>query len=271
MPHGTETGGRTTGSSVPSRNIHPELKTILNHIMNRHILLFLPVALLAACSERAATPDAAGADSSKAADSAKSSAASPAPAVPGTTAPARKYDVQSGSYEMKSTALGGITQHYYFDDYGAREAVFTTAKGAKPPREMVDVTVNGEKISYDLMTKFGNRMTAPNGNQVGGGRLLRASEFTDSMKSAFKFNRLPPRTVLEKEATGYEFEFQGVKIKAWTWNQIPMYVETDMGTGRPIVMEATKVDLESPVPAGKFTVPSDIKFADGKSIQLDRK
>ena len=50
----------------------------------------------------------------------------------------------------------------------------------------------------------------------------------------------------------------GMDIKAWTWSNVPLYLEMGIGKGKPIVMEATSIQTDVEIPADKFEVPEDI-------------
>jgi outer membrane lipoprotein-sorting protein len=223
----------------------------MNSMKQRLMLLALP--LLIACG---------GNDTDTAGDAAKDTTAAATTASSGSTesttgsSAGKMYEVKSGMYEMKNSMMEGMVQTIYFDDYGAKQATFSTAEMMGVKTENVQITKDGWNVSYDVKSKKGSKMKVP--AAAGSSLVPKLSDLTDELKAKYEYKELESKTILGKETMGYSMNAMGMKVKAWTWNNIPLYMEMDMGQGAPVIMEVTKLETDIDVPADKFEVPADV-------------
>lgn len=224
--------------------------------------VLLSVLVLAACKREEPAPEIA----SQLLPGSESSAAS-------DPTPVRKYAEKSGIIESKSNAFGEITTVVYFDDYGAREATYTTSEievmGQKTVTREVEINADGWTIKYDPDARTGERwnMAAFNGGSVPPPNLPSvpgAPQMGPEQMGSMQPTELEPRTIAGREAVGMEMEIMGMKTRTWTWSNIAMRTEVYMGGEEPMVTEVTSLRLGEPVPAEKFAVPADVRVTEVK-------
>ena len=244
--------------------------------------------LIAGCSKVASSSgDAASASPSAAGSAAVASGVTSATASAGDR---RRYEVKSGIIQMTNSMFENMEQTLYFDDYGARQADFTTmdmkAFGQTIHSEHVDIDADGYHVRYDALKKTGTRQKVAPGavpSVAQGMAGIDVRHLSDEMKKEMKVETLPPKTIDGKEATGIYAETMGIKVRTWTWKGIALYTETDMSgmnlgsalgakpskgaktppaKSAPIVIAAKSVQVDVAVPESRFTVPSDVKISD---------
>jgi hypothetical protein len=234
----------------------------INHnptdFMKKTLLLIALSLLVAACGgkdDAASDPkDTTGTTSSEASSSSESSSDGSST----TTAGKKQFEVESGIIEMKNSMMDGMKQTLYFDDYGAKQATFTSLEMMGQKSENVQIMSDGWNLSYDAKTKKGTKMKIPANAFSGGSPVPSPADLTDEMKQKYNYKELEDREILGKPAKGYSMSTMGMDVKVWTWNNVPLYLEMGTGQGKPIVMEATKIETDVDVPADKFEVPDDI-------------
>jgi hypothetical protein len=246
------------------------------------------LALLAGCSKLSRSPsgDAAASASAGSTASATAASASAEPVAPASTPGAGKhrYEVKSGIVEMSNSMINGMQQTLYFDDYGARQTNVTSmdmkALGQAIHSEHVTIDADGYHVMYDPQKKTGTRRKLVPGAAPTPGEGMPpfdVANLTEEMKKQMKVETLPSKTIDGKTATGIYAETMGIKVRAWTWKGIPLYTEMDMGGMNlggsagaklpkakvaPIVISAKSVQVDVAIPAGRFTVPADVKITD---------
>jgi hypothetical protein len=172
---------------------------------------------------------------------------------------------------MKSDAMGQMTMTTYFRDHGATKATYTTVEIMNTTTGNVAIEKDGYVTTYDITQKTGQkRKLLPGGSSGAGGLTAAMPDFTQlekmsaEEKTRYKLTPLENRTIAGREGKGYSMEISGVKVKAWVWDNIPLRMEMDMGGKEPMVMEATKIETDVPIPDDKFVVPADVKVTDEK-------
>lgn len=201
-----------------------------------------------------------------AARQAGASAAAPRAAAQGSATSSRPYKVASGHIRTESDAFGHLITDTWFEDYGLRQAVYSTNTmellGQKVVSGTVEITADGWRTRYDVEKKEGtrSRANAPPAAPGGGAAMPQISALTSQQKLDMKAEELPPREILGRTATGMAMEVGGIKMRGWSWMGIPMRVETVLGGKEPMVVETTLLELGVPVPAEKFRVPADVKI-----------
>jgi hypothetical protein len=174
-----------------------------------------------------------------------------------------KFEVKSGIIEMKNSMMTGMEMTMYFDDYGEKQAMVTKMEMMGTKREQVQITADGFIISYDATEKTGTKMKAPKGSGAGSmGSTPNFSGLSDEEKKQYKYAEIEGKTVAGKEGKGVSMEIMGMKVKAWTWKGLPLFVEMSGSEGKGLTMEATKIDTDVAIPADRFVVPADVKISD---------
>ncbi len=240
-------------------------------------ILFLSLAGFA-CGSKDQTPETSGTkgDSVKsAAEGSTSSGTSAGSESAGTsnttgTAPAGgapaapSFGVKSGIVTNTNSVGAGNTETLYFDDFGARQAVYrtlTASVGGKPAATQTVVIIrDGMVYSFNPENKKGVKMNMPPGMK---GLLPDFASMAPDARARFKYHEIEPRTFLGKVSQGFSVEQNGMPVKIWTWKGVPMHMES--GGAHPIVIETTKLETDVAIPAEKFVVPTDIKLTAGGS------
>lgn len=183
-------------------------------------------------------------------------------AATGATGGARRYAVKSAEMTMTSTSPVGepMTLTIVFDDYGAREStrqdMVATVQGKRIEISNVTVIRDGWAVIYDPKSRIGTRSPATTGF------LSNIPDFAslDSLaRTALRYKTLDVKNILGKECQGHEFVKDGLPIRVWMWEGIPLRSEIEIQTGSPIVSVATALNTDV-VPADSlFVVPSDVK------------
>ncbi len=174
----------------------------------------------------------------------------------GLAAPPGPYDVKSGILEYTSDAFGDGKVVVYFDDYGRREARYSTATltmfGRTIETRNVEIRTPERSIRYDAEKKTGS---------VSAGMVpARQDEVPPDAKTRaqYKIEALPDRVILGKTCKGFSAEvMKGFPIRAWTWKGLPMLTQTRLGAGMT-KLEIVDMRLDVPVPAEKFQAPGDV-------------
>ena len=184
-------------------------------------------------------------------------------AAPGLAQGKGPYEVKSGVYEY-SAILSRTTA--YFDDYGLKEAKYTTTGGGTlgagmemPVTHSLEITfADGTQYDIDLDQKTATSVKIP----PEAARALGATMSPALTKNA-KIRDLPPIQILGKTCTGKETSVPSMKMvtRVWTWKGIPLRAEMSsaQGQGKPLVVEVSSLNVV-PVPAAKFQVPARVKI-----------
>jgi hypothetical protein len=161
--------------------------------------------------------------------------------------PEPKYTVHHGAIVYSNSRLGRM-QTYYFDEYGAREALYLEGDPVDVPFD-VSVYISGWR--YDYNSRDRNGIAKQQAREPG--PLLGIMPDVRSLTGT----RLEPRTIAGRNAIGFAFNHSGT-VRAWLWGGIPLRVERTMRDGATVVIEATNVDVKSDVPVDRFAIPKDV-------------
>jgi len=171
------------------------------------------------------------------------------------------YEIASGVYEMTVSTLPGMTRTIYFTDSGAAEAVYTQVPlSSGTTSRTVDITKDGWRISYDESSRVGTKMLNP--EVVIAGHLPNPRKMSEEMKQQYGYREMGTKEILGRQATGFSMTVDGMTMTEWEWKGIPLRIESDMGTGKPVVAEVTTLETDTPVPAAKFQVPADVTLTE---------
>lgn len=166
--------------------------------------------------------------------------------------PIRKYGVRSGVVEYVNRKLGG-QQTFYFDDFGASEAIYLE-RGTDSTDIPFDVSIYAGtwRIDFNRSDRSGIAKQQPNAPGPALGLLpdLRTVSMTP----------LEPRTIAGYRATG--ITFGSPPTNAWMHKGIPLRVERPIRNGADtLILEAVSVRIDEKVPAARFTVPKEIDIS----------
>jgi len=174
---------------------------------------------------------------------------------------ARRYRVKSAEVTMTSTSPVGepMTITTVFDDYGARETthqdIVATVQGKEQRIHNYTVIRDGWATLYDPKSRVGTRSPATSGF------LSNIPDF-DSLdaraKDGMRYRRLDTRTIAGRSCQGHAYVNDGLPIKVWLWEGIPLRSEIEIQTGSSIVSQATAIKTGISIPDSLFVVPADI-------------
>jgi hypothetical protein len=218
-------------------------------------VLFLPI-LLTACGEGGERPaDTRPLDASVTPAASRASTAA---------ADAATYPFRSAIVVMEGSMMADLEQVLYIDDYGRVSATWTTTEmtvfGQTMRSSSMQLNRDGWQYSVDLDERTGTRTRQLTPPPVGGAIDVR--HLTKDMKERYKFRELERREFLGRNCEGYEMEVMGMKVRAWTWNQLPMYMETYMGGDEPMVLRVTSLEVDVAIQADKLQVPDDVEVVE---------
>lgn len=168
----------------------------------------------------------------------------------------RLYEVRSGTYETRTM---GVTDVVYFDEYGRKQARYSTVSfGGMPATHKLAIELpDGTSYDIDLDARTGTRMRIPPETAQ-----AMAAAMAPHLTKDAKVKDLPARTYLGRSCKGIQAEAMGMVSRTWTWKGIPVHSEVgSAAAGKPIVVEVTKL-AEGPVPAEKFQVPAGVAIQD---------
>jgi hypothetical protein len=189
------------------------------------------------------------------------------PAMTTTTTKSKTYVNKSGKVVYKVDFMGDQTQTLYWDDYGAKEARYTVVAmeilGQKSKSESVEINIDGYKYNFDLEKKTGTKSKSY--GSIGGAKGMPSdiSKMAQKEIEKMKIVDLGTKEVLGKTCKGLQMEPMGMKMEAWTWNNLLMESKTWLSKdGAPMTMNASSLELDISVPPEIFKVPEDIKITD---------
>ena len=178
---------------------------------------------------------------------------------------AKVYDVKSGIVTFNDVIMKGMTQIFYFDDYGKKEARYTTMEmeiaGQKIRSGSVEINVDGYLINYDIEKKEGTKTKSY--GSIGGTKDLpkELDKLSKELMDKYHLKEIAPKEVLGKQCKGYEIETMGINSKVWIWNNIMLSSVVQMSKdSKPIEMTASKIETDVQIPPEKFQVPADVKI-----------
>ena len=180
-------------------------------------------------------------------------------ALPAAAQTKGPYEVKSGIIEQ---GVPGMPEVVYFDDYGLKEATYTTIDMGGPASHKLKLELpDGTTYDIDLDDKTGTMMRIP--PEVA--KAMAAAMAPAMMKGA-KVKDLPGKEFLGRKCKGTEAEAMGMLTRTWSYKGIILYSEVSsaraQGPGKPMIIRATKL-TEGPVTAEKFKVPAGVKILGG--------
>jgi len=187
----------------------------------------LAVAALAACGGVVSAPMSGA--------KAESGASAPHSAASAPQAGKGPYGVKAGSYEM--SMAGGMKSTTYFEDNGSKQAIYTEMGGKT--MSMSFMLGDGFMVNCIPMMKSCTKTA-----------LTGAASAPMGSAPAVDRKSIEGKEIAGKKCEGWEVTVAGVTSKSWTYENIPMGMES--GATK---MEVTKFSEEAPA-ADKFAVPA---------------
>jgi hypothetical protein len=161
-----------------------------------------------------------------------------------------KYGTSSGIIEYQNHWLGR-KQTFYFDRYGAREAMYTHA-GARDVPFDVGIYTGGAKVNYNRKEKEGILAYRPNLS----GPLLGSIPDLRTVESS----PLESDTIAGKVAAGVRF-LNGSETRVWMWKGLPLRLMEIRPNGDTVLLEALSVSEGVAIPESRFRVPKDVRLS----------
>lgn len=175
---------------------------------------------------------------------------------------ARRYAIRSAEMKMTSTSAVGepMTLTIVFDDYGAvestRQDMVADVQGKRLEISNITVIRDGWAVIYDPKSRIGTRSPATTGF------LSNIPDFDalDSLaRTAVRYRKLDVKSILGRECQGHEFVKDGLPIRVWMWEGIPLRSEIEIQPGSPIVSVATALRTDIAPADSLFVVPTDVR------------
>ncbi len=197
-------------------------------------------------------------DSSSATKSATASPAS-ATAMPSGGKYKLKSAIVTSTMEMPTLHETGTTV-LYFDNYGQKESLETTAeiKMGDMTIPMHSIKFNQDGFVYDI------DLVKKTGRKIQGGAVMPTNDMsavTPQMAAQYNIKKEGTETVAGRECDVISMNNakMGMTGRVATWNGIGM--KSDMVvSGMPMKMVVTKIEENASIPESKFQVPPDVKI-----------
>jgi outer membrane lipoprotein-sorting protein len=181
------------------------------------------------------------------------------------------YEVKSGIVTFENVITQGMNQTFYFDDYGNKEARYSIMDVELTEQKVstgnVEIHIDSFLIRYDLQSREGTKIISH--ISIGGVKDIPKdfSKLTPEFIEDFNLKELGKKDILGKECKGYEVTVMRIKTEVWVWNGILLYSKVFMSEdGKAIEIKASNIEVNVPIPADKFKVPSDVNII---SIGID--
>jgi hypothetical protein len=181
-----------------------------------------------------------------------------------TNTPKRYPKSKSGiiKYEIYGATITG-SEIVYYDDWGSREAKYTTTTmelgGAAVTRNtLILLEENGQWINtVDLNARTGIRMKNPRYKEYIGQSRREREKIEENKNINAGGRKIEIERVIGKPCVVWEEQYTG--IKTCTWNGIILKKISGPGFSRTTTV-ATEIEERVPIPEEKFTIPPDIEM-----------
>jgi hypothetical protein len=181
-----------------------------------------------------------------------------------TNTPKRYPKSKSGiiKYEIYGATITG-SEIVYYDDWGSREAKYTTTTmelgGAAVTRNtLILLEENGQWINtVDLNARTGIRMKNPRYKEYIGQSRREREKIEENRNIDAGGRKIEIERVIGKPCVVWEEQYTG--IKTCTWNGIILKKISGPGFSRTTTV-ATEIEERVPIPEEKFTIPPDIEM-----------
>ncbi len=191
----------------------------------------------------------------------------------------KPYDVKSGIIKYKySGDMNGI-QEMYFDDYGWKQVIYyekTPAHGSKFTMKGLDIIMPDYIISIDMNKMEGSKRpnvmfltlkqiwdATPENQKTELGPKI--EKFTKQMNLGLVYRdylvNMTEESGIRKKIAGKQcevYKLMNGDMRLFVWKKIVLGTEFLSNQGKEIIMEATEVKENVPIPAEKYNVPSGV-------------
>lgn len=179
----------------------------------------------------------------------------------------KRYEIKSGIIETETSGTMNLGKETtYFEDYGRREAKYTTTSVKIPGMNMEQTTnqltiMDGDWMySIDLDKKTGYKMKPPVL-----GDLAEGQKTNDLGKVGMEMlEQMGGKKIGEEEILGKKcevWEIPSVNSKIWIWKGITLKTETNI-MGMEMNQKTTKLETNVSVPNEKFEIPGDVTISE---------
>lgn len=156
-------------------------------------------------------------------------------------------------------------QNLYIDDNGWAQCEVTqsTTKmfGQTTESKTVKLTKGLDIYQWDPMTRLGTKMHNSILEELINDPDFDMQEFAKRTMEGMGFQKTGNETVKSWNCEVWK----GMGSTIWIWNNIAVKTEVKL-LGQKTVMVANKVQFDVPLPAGRFDIPSDVKFNDAGNL-----
>jgi len=164
------------------------------------------------------------------------------------------------TYEGNTTGK----QYLYIDNYGWMqskiEQTASKAFGQKSETNKAEITKDFDIYSWDLKTKEGVKLRNTLAQDLMNDPDFDPEEFGKKSMDMLGFEKKGTETINGKVCDVWKGLAGSSTI--WMWNSLAMKSEIKM-LGTKTIWTATVIKIDEGVPAGKFSIPSDVNFSDG--------
>jgi hypothetical protein len=167
------------------------------------------------------------------------------------------------SAEIEYTYEGNSTgkQNLYIDNYGFLECTIeqtvSKAFGQKSEKNEAKVTKGLEIFMWDIKTRKGSKIHNSLAEQLMNDPTFDPVEFGKRTMESLGFEKKGTETINGKLCEIWKG--LGGTSTIWMWNSLSLKSEIKM-LGTKTIWTATTIKIDEGVPAGKFAIPSDIKY-----------
>jgi hypothetical protein len=188
---------------------------------------------------------------------------------------AKRYKIKSGIIEYKITGMQSGTEILYFDDWGRKEAKYTNTEisvmNIKQKQNQLGILDGNITYTIDLDRKTGTKMDTPLMGDLSRGAKRQGKDMTDVGMEMLK--QMGGEKVGEEKVAGYlceVYEIKKMSSKTWVHNGVTLKMESNM-VGMQRNQEATRVQLNVPIPQDKLRIPSDVTITEMPNPLKSRK
>jgi len=164
------------------------------------------------------------------------------------------------TYEGNTTG----TQNLFIENYGwlqcKIEQTASKAFGQKSETNKAEITKDFDIYSWDLKTNEGVKLRNTLAQDLMNDPNFDPEEFGKKTMEQLGFEKKGTETINGKLCEIWKGLAGSSTI--WMWNSLAMKSEIKM-LGTKTIWTATVIKIDEGVPAGKFNIPSDVKFSDG--------
>lgn len=183
----------------------------------------------------------------------------------------KKYKVKSGIIEYRIEGVTTGTETVYFDDWGIKEAKYTTTItklfGIKQETNTITITDKDWSYNIDLKEKTGTKSSNKQIKELIDGMTQKDYErFGEKMLENMNAKQVGNESILGFNCEVWDI--QKMSSKTWNYQYVPLKIEINL-LGKT-VYTATKFEPNTKVPVDKFKVPNGITITEQEMPDLQK-